>query len=374
MLFVAEKMAAFEVVKRNLDKVGIGDACLELHSHKMNKKAVVDELNRTLALSRPKTATLEEKIQSLLKNRDRLNSYCRAVNMPIGESGITPFQAYGELLAVERRLSEVELPTLDSSQFRHAAADFAEGLDRIEELQILLKRMGIPIHHPFWGSRCSIFLPNDRVQVERSSVEAREAVIALQDASLKLARHLQLGTPGTREAVENVMHAAQCALSAPNMEGVLVKSPEWAAQSDDLEAGLKAGARLSQLHQEYDNILIFEAWEQSVLEIRKVLAAQGDKWWRVFSRKFRRARNELAGLCKQELPKAQGVRLRIVDAILESQREQPRLEKIQGIGKQLYGTRWEGKSSNWLELREIAQYLLTLHQSVERGRIAGSVN
>ncbi|MDE0186575.1 MAG: DUF3320 domain-containing protein [Candidatus Poribacteria bacterium] len=367
VLFVAEKMAALEVVKRNLDKAGIGDACLELHSHKMNKKAVVDELNRTLALSRSKTTTLDEKVQSLLNNRDRLNNYCRAVNTPIGDSGITPFQAYGELLAVERRLSEVELPTLDSSQFRHAAADFAEGLDRIEELQILLKRMGIPIHHPFWGSRCSIFPPNDRVQVERLSVEAREAVIALQDASEKLAQHLQLGTPGTREAVESVMHAAQCALSGPNMEGVIVKSPEWAAQSEDLEAGLKAGARLSQLHQEYDNILILEAWEQSVLEIRKVLAAQGDKWWRVFSRKFRRARNELAGLCKQELPKAQGVRLRIVDAILESQREQPRLEKIQGIGKQLYGRRWEGKSSNWLELREIAQYLLTLHQSVERG-------
>jgi hypothetical protein len=38
VLFVAEKMAALEVVKRNLDKAGLGDACLELHSHKMNKK------------------------------------------------------------------------------------------------------------------------------------------------------------------------------------------------------------------------------------------------------------------------------------------------------------------------------------------------
>src|SRR5262249_25450357 len=34
VLFVAEKMAALEVVKRRLDGVGLGDACLELHSHK----------------------------------------------------------------------------------------------------------------------------------------------------------------------------------------------------------------------------------------------------------------------------------------------------------------------------------------------------
>ena len=61
MLFVAEKMAALEVVKRNLDKVGLGDACLELHSHKMNKKAVVDELKRTLELGEPQTRFLKRK-------------------------------------------------------------------------------------------------------------------------------------------------------------------------------------------------------------------------------------------------------------------------------------------------------------------------
>ena len=36
VLFVAEKMAALEVVKRRLDTVHLGDACLELHSHKTN--------------------------------------------------------------------------------------------------------------------------------------------------------------------------------------------------------------------------------------------------------------------------------------------------------------------------------------------------
>ncbi|WP_164457108.1 AAA domain-containing protein, partial [Pseudomonas viridiflava] len=44
VLFVAEKMAALEVVKRRLDEKGVGDACLELHSNKANKRAVLDEL------------------------------------------------------------------------------------------------------------------------------------------------------------------------------------------------------------------------------------------------------------------------------------------------------------------------------------------
>ena len=277
VLFVAEKMAALEVVKRNLDKAGLGEACLELHSHKMNKKAVVDELKRILELDEPQTTTLEEQ-RLLLNNRDRLNSYCQAVNTPIGDSGITPYQAYGNLLALKRRLAGVKLPTLDLSQFQHSAPKFGEGLDRTEELQLLLKRMGIPIEHPFWGSRCSIFLPNDKVQVEHMAAEAREGIVALKDSSEQLAQHLQLQTPDARETVESLIRAARRALDAPNLEGVAVQSTEWLTQTEDLETGLRTGEQLSQLYKEYENLLnkydgdlIDETWFKSVLEIRSVL-------------------------------------------------------------------------------------------------------
>ena len=40
ILFVAEKMAALEVVKRRLDNIGIGDMCLELHSKKQKLRGI----------------------------------------------------------------------------------------------------------------------------------------------------------------------------------------------------------------------------------------------------------------------------------------------------------------------------------------------
>ena len=196
VLFVAEKMAALEVVKRNLDKVGLGDACLELHSHKMNKKAVVDELKRILELGEPQATALEEEVALLLNNRDRLNDYCEAVNTPIGESRITPYNAFGELLAVERRLADVQLPTLDLHQFQHSASEFRAGLEYATELQSHLKRMGIPIDHPFWGSLCKLFLPTDREPLERAAAEARAAVLGLKDSSEQLAPHLKLPSLG----------------------------------------------------------------------------------------------------------------------------------------------------------------------------------
>ena len=260
VLFVAEKMAALEVVKRNLDKVGLGDACLELHSHKMNKKAVVDELKRILELGAPRTTALEEEVRLLLSNRDDLNGYCQAVNTPIGESGITPYEAYGELLAVERRLSGVELPPLDLHQFQHSASEFRSGLEQTERLQAHLKGMGIPINHPFWGSRCGVFLPTDRESLERTAAEARETVTALKDSSKQLAQHLRFPMPDTCEAVESLIRAARRALDAPNLVGVSVQSTEWQTHHSDLEVGLSAGKRLSELHSEHDSILSPEAW------------------------------------------------------------------------------------------------------------------
>src|SRR5207253_1430675 len=53
VLFVSEKMAALEVVYKRLRAVGLGDYCLELHSHKANKREVVAELSRCLEERRP---------------------------------------------------------------------------------------------------------------------------------------------------------------------------------------------------------------------------------------------------------------------------------------------------------------------------------
>ena len=458
VLFVAEKMAALEVVKRKLDQVGLGDACLELHSHKTNKKAVLDELQRTLELGQPRATAFEQELQSLINQRDRLNRYCEAVNTPISDSNIRPYQAFGTLLTVERRLSGVNLPALDMQRYQHSASQFKQGLETTGELQALLRRMGIPINHPFWGSQCKIFLPNDRAQLEQLAGQASETVMALGYSSAQLAQHLRLQPPDTLEAVErlisvarhaldapelegiavkaaewltqnenletglcagerlvslyeeynrllkeyegvipetweqdvlqmltvlralkhsstelaldlrlsapdtlevveSVIHVARRVLDAPNLEGVAVKATEWVTRSEDLASGLRAGERLSHLSKEYDDVLIPEAWGQDVLDIRKELAAYGSKWYRFLLSKYRRARNELAGLCTRPLPKPLDARLEIVDAILEVQRARLRLEKIQELGQQLFGLRWQGESSNWIQLQTVFRYL-----------------
>ncbi|MCI0637996.1 MAG: DUF4011 domain-containing protein [Gemmataceae bacterium] len=83
VLFVSEKMAALEVVYQRLRKVGLGDFCLELHSHKANKREVVTELARCFQEQQKASGSgswTAEQIESLKHRRDQLNRYLRALH------------------------------------------------------------------------------------------------------------------------------------------------------------------------------------------------------------------------------------------------------------------------------------------------------
>ena len=94
VLFVAEKMAALEVVKRRLDRCGLGDFCLELHSHKTSKvsllKSLEDRIQASTRFSAP--TTLAQKQGLLNYQRDELTKYVSLLNTPYAAIERTPFE------------------------------------------------------------------------------------------------------------------------------------------------------------------------------------------------------------------------------------------------------------------------------------------
>ena len=81
VLFVAEKMAALNVVYKRLQKVGLDHLCLELHSNKANKKAVLDQLGQAWQFREglnPETWAMH--ISDLKDKKDKLNDYVRELH------------------------------------------------------------------------------------------------------------------------------------------------------------------------------------------------------------------------------------------------------------------------------------------------------
>lgn len=103
VLFVAEKMAALNVVQKRLENIGLDPFCLELHSNKTNKSSVLAELNKALEVGRIKSPEEYFSEAAKLKEQKRkLNETVSALHEK-RSCGITLFEA---ISAYERNKSE----------------------------------------------------------------------------------------------------------------------------------------------------------------------------------------------------------------------------------------------------------------------------
>ncbi|MBY0338029.1 MAG: DUF4011 domain-containing protein, partial [Acetobacteraceae bacterium] len=133
VLFVAEKAAALEVVKRRLEGVGLGAAVLELHSEKQSKRAVLDELRATLALPAVAAPDPQPVTRRLGELRGRLNRHAAQMRAGVGAAGTPVHRVVGRLVELRRQGVEAPPFTLDATGWdatrfqalRGAAADLA---------------------------------------------------------------------------------------------------------------------------------------------------------------------------------------------------------------------------------------------------------
>lgn len=91
VLFVAEKMAALDVVKTRLDAVGLGEFCLELHSHKTQKRRVLDDLKLRLDKKGHYQipSSLQTEISRYEQLKSQLTSYAQQINAEWRNTSLT---------------------------------------------------------------------------------------------------------------------------------------------------------------------------------------------------------------------------------------------------------------------------------------------
>ena len=107
VLFVSEKLAALEVVRRNLDKAGLGDFCLELHSHKTQKQKLLKDIEARLKKKYNKVERHSETLAELTNLKKSLQSYVDVINEKYGK---TDFTVYEILWRAERARSAFSTP------------------------------------------------------------------------------------------------------------------------------------------------------------------------------------------------------------------------------------------------------------------------
>ena len=87
VLFISDKKAALEVVHKRIEAAGLGEFCLELHSNKTCKKALLKSLESRLSHSWPEIKTLDNDLQNFKRMRRELNDYAALMKQNIDISG-----------------------------------------------------------------------------------------------------------------------------------------------------------------------------------------------------------------------------------------------------------------------------------------------
>ena len=164
VLFVAEKMAALEVVQKRLDSIGIGPFCLELHSNKSKKKDVLEQLRKATEVT--KTRTAEEyaiKAEQLAAMRSELDSYAEQLHRMLGcgsdlYSLINEYEQYKDapnIAAFDRKfIKSLSKPVLDQQQMI------------VERMIAAAKEVGHPRNHPLQPIACTQYTQNIRSSLQ----------------------------------------------------------------------------------------------------------------------------------------------------------------------------------------------------------------
>jgi hypothetical protein len=373
VLFVAEKLAALEVVKRRLDHAGLGNACLELHSHNANRKAVVSELARTAQCDRPAQGAVDaSQNQDLLEmDRKALRDHVTALHTPLAPSGISPYQAVAmhfeaESLRGAAVWPKLELPAAPS----WTSADRERHAQAIHGLEQASAALGLPAEqHLFWGVGLLPLLPADLEALRNPAQEASQALHLLDQAREAAKSAFGSGLQSGLEGIQSFLAIWSRLRQLASIGGIDPSAGFWRLESRSLESLVDRGRTLAALHAAFDSRLLPHAWDAEVTDLRQTLDHVGRAWYRWLAPSYWKARGKLRRLCRGKPPRKPAERVELLDAIITSQSLRAAIEKDEPLGSRAFGSLWRADRSDWDALGTVLSDVQAIQVAAEQSQI-----
>ena len=260
VLFVAEKMAALDVVRRRLETVGLGAFCLELHSNQTSKRRVLDRIAEPLDLVAQREPEGWEQLAAHLEEvRARLNAYVRTIHTPrpLGES---VFEVTSRLVGLQAA-PRVELGLADPGNLDAVWASTRRA--GVDALATAAAPLGAVEAHPLRAmrrARWEAALPDQTAAAVRSALGAC--------AALGQAAAVVRGVLGVdlaelaRVPFAEVVALARAVLVTPGAADALLTEPGFEGLRPRLRAHVEAVRQKDELRDR-----VREAFADGVLEL-----------------------------------------------------------------------------------------------------------
>jgi len=348
ILFVAEKMAALEVVHSRLRACGLDALCLELHSNKANKKAVLEELGRTLELGRV-TDGAAGIAADLTHARDRLNALSALLHTPLDGLSESPFRTIAAL--VQARESGLSPPdfAVDVERIKGAG----QAADAASTLHVLVSRMasaGPSARHP-WRGTTRRLTPVERDRLAGQLHELRTRAGGLR-AAMAHGAALLGGLNGDVAAREtDLLRWLDHLGRMPGEMRALVDQEalriDPARARTLLDAADAVARALTEASAHTSEVGLSQDWSA----VRTAIASRGRSLFRFLSGEFRRSVALLDSVSRTGATRAHDERLRRLDGIMALQHATRQLAAQEEHGRAAFGRRWQGLQTSTADLR-----------------------
>lgn len=354
VLFVAEKLAALNVVRSRLEKVGLGDFCLELHSNKASKTHVLAQLARALGSTRAaeprEWASEASRLEGL---RAELNAYADALGRRRPPDW-SAFQVTAELIEL-REVPRVRLawPSVE----RLSREWLEETRTHVRRLAITGRAIGGPAEHPWrgidqteWSHSWQSAVTGATESLDTALVRVRESVSATE---------VRLGLTGrdwTLPSSELLDALAAKLLENPRPHRGLLGEVQWADAESVLKDAVANGRRRdllrAELAERFSNELYALELEQLQSQLRT--AEQSNRLLRWFRR--RPVVRALQAVANTDVRVGANDAREAIEKALEVEALHAKLDEG-GVGAdRLLGRDWQGGIADWDRVERLIEW------------------
>lgn len=178
VLFVAEKMAALEVVQNRLESIGLGPFCLELHSNKAKKSNVLEQLKKTSEVTKKKSsdefAAEAEQINTV---RSEMNAHVQSIHKKY-PLGVSLYDCIARYSAIDDSCPTAELSVQDVGRIQAKTISNTE--IALSEYRAACSVIGNPVECGLQGIRTT--------EYNTGTIASFDTIASLGSDSIKLVK------------------------------------------------------------------------------------------------------------------------------------------------------------------------------------------
>ena len=237
VLFVSEKMAALEVVKDRLDSIGLGEFCLELHSHKSNKKNVLKGLERSIYSHKETIRPMDEEFDELERLKMELNQYNHVLHTPLGKSGFSPFQLFGmkeeaiqHFKRVKRNIPRAHIHNPEN----YSPIEWKNAVSTLKNVSEVIKPLKPISENPWFNTKPGTILPTDKEDINEL---LKKCISTLNDIEVDLYELVELTgirKPLNKGEMDNSIKIALLIASPVTTNPEVLNNPVWDIGRSDI--------------------------------------------------------------------------------------------------------------------------------------------